>query len=318
MGLPILIISWKRPLHTLQVIESLKLIKPNKVFVASDGPNPNDLEEIKLVNETRNIIKHRINWKCELNKKFNSINQGCRLGVTSAIDWFFENVEEGIILEDDCIPHPDFFIFTDLLIKQYRNDKRIWTISGNNYQDGKWRGDGSYYFSRFPHCWGWATWKDRWLNYSDEKFILQKLKKAKMMQNIFPFKRELRFFSTFYEKLYKDNKPDTWAYRWFLVCQAHGGLNILPNENLVKNIGFDSNATHTKRGENPIKLHFKNFESTGILPLREPSFLIRSIDADIYTFNNFFYPKIHTKIINKFKHLISKLKKLINPYLMKK
>ena len=313
MGLPILLITWKRPFHTLQVIESLKLIKPNKVFVASDGPNPNNLEEIKLVKETRNILEDKINWKCEVYKKFNSINQGCRLGVTSAIDWFFENVEEGIILEDDCVPHPDFFIFTELLIERYRNDKRIWTISGNNYQDGKWRGDGSYYFSRFPHCWGWATWKDRWFNYSQEKFIFQKLKTAKMLQNIFPLKRDLSFFSSFYEKLYKYNKPDSWAYRWFLVSQAHGGMSVLPNKNLVKNIGFSSNATHTKRGDSPTKLNYTNLECTGILPLKEPSFIMRSIDADTYTFNNYFYPKMHIKIINKFKFLIGILKNFFKP-----
>ena len=103
MELPILIISWKRPLHTFQVIESLKIIKPKKVFAACDGPNANNKEEIKLVNETRNIIESKINWECDLYKKFSSINQGCRLGVTSAIDWFFKNVDEGIILEDDCV-----------------------------------------------------------------------------------------------------------------------------------------------------------------------------------------------------------------------
>jgi len=306
LELPILILSWKRPKQTELVIESLKRIKPINIYLASDGPNLNNQKEIILVNQTRNILDQKIDWPCQTHKLYSSINQGCRLGVSNAINWFFENVKEGIILEDDCVPHPDFFQFVEVLIDRFRDDKRIWTISGNNYQNGKWRGDGSYYLSRFPHCWGWATWKDRWTKYSDEKFIWQRLKKAKMTHNLFLSKRELKYWGTIFEKLYKENKPDSWAYRWFLVCQSYGALNVLPNENLVSNIGFSSNATHTKEGESPIKLRFSHDEPTGILPVKEPSFMIRSLDADNFTFMNHFNPRIYIRIIKKIKFLFKK------------
>ncbi|MCQ9203199.1 MAG: hypothetical protein JJ845_001750 [Prochlorococcus marinus CUG1436] len=308
MKLPILIIAWKRPFCTSQLINSIRDVKPKNIFLACDGPNINNKEEIELVKQTRNILDKEIDWPCEKHTLYNSSNQGCRLGVTKAINWFFENVREGIILEDDCIPHPDFFKFTELLIDRYRNDKRVWTISGNNFQNGKWRGDGSYYFSKFAHCWGWATWKDRWEIYPEEEFIWEKLIKARMLDNIFTTRKELRYWNSIFNKLYKDNKPDSWAYRWFLLCQAKGGLNILPNKNLVQNIGFGSNATHTKREDkSSTKLNYKNNESTGILPLVEPSFVLRSNDADNYTFLTQFSPRIHIKLVNKLIYLSKKI-----------
>ncbi|MDC3164361.1 glycosyltransferase family 2 protein [Prochlorococcus sp. AH-716-F13] len=309
MELPILILAWKRPNHTKEVIQSLKDIKPKNIYLACDGPNPNNEKEINLVNKTRYILENEINWPCKKLKLYSAKNQGCRLGVSKAINWFFENVSEGIILEDDCIAHPDFFKFSEILIDRFRDDKRIWSISGNNYQRGIWRGNGSYYFSKFPHCWGWATWKDRWTHYSEEELIWQKIKNSNMTQNIFP-KKEYKYWESIFEKLYKYNKPDSWAYRWFLVCQAYGGLSVLPNINLVKNIGFDSTATHTNKGECPIKLKHKKTESTGLIPLKEPTFIIRSIDADNFTFINFYNARFHIKIINKCKFLINKFKEI--------
>ena len=307
MELPLLILAWKRPFFTSKLVNAIRDVKPKNIFLACDGADLNNYKEIELVQQTRDILDQEIDWPCEKHKFYGTHNQGCRLGVSRAINWFFENVSEGVILEDDCIPHPDFFKFSELLIDRFRDDKRIWSISGNNYQNGNWRGDGSYYFSKFPHCWGWATWKDRWEFYSQEKFIWAKLNKAKMLNNIFPTKKELKYWSLIFNKLYKENKPDSWAYRWFLVCQAKGGLNVLPNQNLVQNIGFNSNATHTKRGESPIKLEFKNNESSVIFPLVEPSFIIRSIDADNFTFRTHFAPRIHIKIINKLKYFFKRI-----------
>ena len=129
-----------------------------------------------------------------------------------------------------------------------------------------------------------------------------------MTQNLFINKRELKYWSLIFERLYKENKPDSWAYRWFLVCQAYGALNILPNENLVNNIGFSSNATHTKEGESPIKLNFRHDQPTGLLPIKEPSFIIRSFDADNFTFMNYFKPRLHIKLLNKIKFLFKKIK----------
>ena len=305
MKLPLLILAWKRPLYTSKLINAIKEVKPKNIFLSCDGADLNNKEEIELVNQTRHVLDHEIDWKCEKHKFYSSYNQGCRLGVTRAINWFFENVSEGVILEDDCIPHPDFFKFTELLIDRFRDDKKIWTISGNNFQNGNWRGDGSYYFSKYTHCWGWATWKDRWGFYKEEEFIWKKLNKAKILDNIFTTKKEVRYWSSIFKKLYEENKPDSWAYRWFLVCQSKGALNVLPNQNLVQNIGFNSSATNTKRGKSPIQLKYKNIESTGIFPLVEPSFKIRSNDADNFTFRTHFAPPIQSRVINKLRTLFT-------------
>ena len=299
MKLPILIIAWKRPFCTSKLINAIRDVKPRYIFLACDGANLNNKEEIELVKQTRDILDREIDWPCEKLKLYSPFNQGCRLGVTRAINWFFENVSEGVILEDDCIPHPEFFKFAEHLIDRFRDDKKIWTISGNNYQNGIWRGDGSYYFSKFTHCWGWATWKDRWKFYAEEEFIWEKLNKAKMLDNLFPTRKELRYWTSIFKKLYQKNKPDSWAYRWFLVCQSKGALNILPNQNLVQNIGFNSSGTNTKRGKSPIQLNYKINESTGIFPLVDPTFKIRSIDADTFTFRTHFAPPIHIRVINK-------------------
>ena len=303
MKLPLLILAWNRPLYVSKLINAIKIVKPENIFIACDGADSNNEKEIELVNQTRYILDKEIDWPCNKNKLYSSYNQGCRFGVSRAINWFFENVSEGIILEDDCIPHPDFFKFSEILIDRYRNDKRIWTISGNNYEIGNWRGDGSYFFSKYPHCWGWATWRDRWQFYAEEEFIWEKINKAKILDNLFNTKKELKYWRSVFNKLYQENKPDSWAYRWFLVCLAKGGLNVLPNQNLVQNIGFDSSATNTKVGQSPIQLKYNNNESTGIFPLLEPSFIIRSNDADNFTFRTHFAPRIHIKIINKLKVL---------------
>ena len=142
MELPILIIAWKRPEHLRQVIKSMTFLKPKNIYLACDGYNPNNKQEENLVKQTREIIESEINWPCKKKRLYSKYNLGCRLGVSRAISWFFENVSEGIILEDDCVPHPDFFKFCEILLNRFRDEKRIWTITASNYQDGNWRGNG--------------------------------------------------------------------------------------------------------------------------------------------------------------------------------
>ena len=236
---------------------------------------------------------------------YRDINKGCRIGVSEAISWFFKNVTEGIILEDDCIPHPEFFTFTEILINYYRNNNKVWTISGNNFQDGKWRGDGSYYFSSHPHCWGWATWRDRWEHYDQEVTCWENLKSSNMVRNVFTTKEEVKYYTKIFDKLYEKGWPDSWAYRWFLVCQINGGLNVLPNKNLVSNTGFGPDATHTTSSESTAKVnyHLPN-EKLGLLPLKHPTFILRSYDADAYFFKIHRKPYLFLRIFRKIKKIL--------------
>ena len=310
MKVPVLIIAWRRPDKVKRVISALRVVKPEKVFVACDGPRTENEKDIKLVLETRRILIEEIDWNCSIKKRFHNTNQGCRIGVSGAINWFFEHVDQGIILEDDCMPHPDFFSFTSELLDFYKNDKRIWCISGNNFQEGKWHGDGSYYFSKYPHCWGWATWKDRWNYYKEELTKWDQLKKSKLIYSIFPNRKERNYFKKIFDKLKFENQPDSWAYRWFFICQIYSGLTILPNENLVKNIGFDEESTHTKEGLAPNIKEIKK-SNFNILPIKHPSFIVRSIDADEYTFKKRFLVDLHLRIFYKVSRFLKYLKTLL-------
>ena len=282
MNTPILLIAWRRP-HTLrQVIDAVRPVAPSRVFVACDGPNPNRLGEDKKVAATRAVIETEIDWPCQINRLYSDVNLGCRLGVSRAITWFFEQVEEGIILEDDCVPHPDFFTYCTTLLKRYRDDTRVWCISGNNFQKGQWRGDGSYYFSRYNHCWGWASWRRCWSKYDAELTQWPKLRNAKLLKTIFEDSVERQYWSDIWQKLLERGQPDTWDYQWSFTCFVNSGLTALPNRNLINNVGFDGDATHTTG--NGVDTSIKR----GVDPSDHPSLVLRDCFADRYTFDEHF------------------------------
>lgn len=279
---PILLIAWRRP-HTLrQVIEAIRPVAPTRLFVACDGPNPERPGEADKVGATRAVIDSEIDWPCKIERLYSDVNQGCRLGVSRAITWFFQQVDEGIILEDDCVPHPDFFTYCTSLLERYRHDTRVWCISGNNFQNGQWRGDGSYYFSRYPHCWGWASWSTRWDSYSHmiEKWPL--LKSSGLLESIFEYESERSFRSEKIDSI-RDGRLDSWAFLWAMTCMANNGLSALPNVNLVKNIGFGEDATHTVSGGTNRACSVSCLGS-----MLHPSFVIRDKAADTYTFQVLF------------------------------
>lgn len=276
---PLLLIAWRRP-HTLrQVIDAIRPVAPSRLFVACDGPNPDRPGEVEKVAATRAVIEHEIDWPCQIEKLYSDVNQGCRLGVSRAITWFFVQVEEGIILEDDCVPHPDFFPYCNTLLERYRHDTRVWCISGNNFQNGKWRGDGSYYFSRYNHCWGWASWRRCWQHYDVDLSQWPALRDSGLLNTIFEDPLERNYWRRIWQRLVDESKPDTWDYQWTFTCLANGGLTALSNRNLVNNVGFGEDATHTTG--NAINTRV----SEGVDPNHHPSFLLRDALADRCTYN---------------------------------
>lgn len=279
---PILLLTWRRP-HTLrQVIDAIRPVAPARLFVACDGPNLDRPGEHEKVTATRALIDREIDWPCHIERLYSDTNQGCRLGVSRAISWFFDHVEEGIILEDDCVPHPDFFLYCATLLEHYRCDERVWCIGGSNFQNGQWRGDGTYYFSRYPHCWGWASWRRCWHHYDTDLKLWPLLRDSGLLETIFedPLERDYRF--KIWERLYRKDEPDTWAYRWTFTCLINNGLSALPNQNLISNIGFGVDATHTTGS------HQSTTMGDGLRYLTHPTFILRNTAADRYTFNNHF------------------------------
>ncbi len=313
---PILLLAWRRPDKVAKVISSMRAIKPQNIYVACDGPIQNNPEEFDKVLKTRMAIDREIDWNYKsLKKLLSEKNKGCKEGVVSALNWFFENEEEGIIIEDDCLPHPDFFEFAKIMLNKYRNDKRIWCISGNNLQNNQKRGDASYYFSYYPLVWGWATWKRCWDKYDVEMKSWPAFKKKKLLNNYFDSKREGKYWEKRFDKMYYLNQPDTWDYQWLFCCIKNNGLGIIPNKNLIENIGFGVDATHTtSKTISPAVL--KNFQSntSGLLPIKNPAYIVRSKIADKYTsLNQFsgypiydyrFYIFIYKRTLNKFRSLI--------------
>jgi len=280
MNTPLLLIVWRRP-HTLrQVINAIRPVAPSQIFVACDGPNPDRPGEAAKVAATRAMIDTEIDWTCRIERLYSDVNQGCRLGVSRAISWFFEQVEEGIILEDDCVPHPDFFPYCTTLLERYRHDTRVWCISGTNVQDGQWRGDGSYYFSRYNHCWGWASWRRCWSHYDPDLSNWPKLRDSTLWKSVFDDSVERQYWTSIYQTLLQTGRPNTWDYQWTFTCLANRGLTALPNCNLISNIGYGDDATHTTNGQGITMTSQNKFDVN-----QHPSFVLRDIFADCYTFN---------------------------------
>lgn len=280
---PLLLITWRRPHALRQVIDAIRPVAPTRLFVACDGPNPERPGESEKVAATRALIEQEIDWPCQIERLYSDVNQGCRLGVSRAITWFFEQVEEGIILEDDCVPHPDFFPYCTTLLERYRHDTRVWCISGNNFQNGQWRGDGSYYFSRYNHCWGWASWRGCWQHYdADLKLWPQLRDSSGLLSSVFEDPLERAYWGAIWDCLLREGKPDTWDYQWTFTCLANGGLTALPNRNLVSNVGFGDDATHTTGDAEPTVI------GEGLDELNHPNFLLRDAKADSYSFEHHF------------------------------
>lgn len=281
---PILFIIFNRPDTTKRVFNEIRKAKPTKLFVVADGPRNNKKGEKEKCKQTRKIIE-QVGWDCEVYKLYLDKNSGCKIAVSSAIDWFFENVEEGIVLEDDCLPHSTFFRFCRELLEKYRDDERVFVMTGNNFLFGHKRTDYSYYFSRYNHCWGWATWRRAWCYYDREVKIWPEIKNGNWLKDILGHSDAVRYWSNIFQRVY-ENKIDSWAYPWTFSCWIQNGLTIIPSVNLVSNIGFGSEATHTK-GTGKLA----NMPVDGItFPLRHPPFVVRNTWADDFTQKNIFGP----------------------------
>jgi hypothetical protein len=271
---------FRRPDLTARVFEAIRKAQPTKLLVVADGSR-NESEEI-LCQQTRAVIES-VDWDCEVIKNYADENLGCRKRVSSGLDWVFAQVKEAIILEDDCLPHPSFFRHCQELLDYYREDERIWCISGDNFQDGQWRGDGSYYFSNYNHCWGWASWQRAWQKYDYDLANWEKFRDGQYLNSILDSELEIKYWQNIFEQLYKTGKPNTWDYPWTFTCWENSGLTILPNVNLVSNIGFGIDGTHTL-GESKLA----NMPVQDIGEIRHPSFLVRDRLADEYTFDHHF------------------------------
>jgi len=240
----VLFLVFNRPDVTAQVFEAIRQAKPPRLYVAADGPRANRPGEAERCAEVRRIATN-VDWPCEVKTLFREGNLGCKRAVSDAITWFFENEPQGIILEDDCLPDPTFFRYCEELLERYRYDQRIGMISGDNFQFGRRRNDDSYYFSKYVHIWGWATWRDRWVGSYDVNMVRwPRVRDEGRVGDLVGDTRQARYWSRVFEQVYQGN-IDTWDYQWGFANWVEGRLCILPARNLISNIGFGVGATHT-------------------------------------------------------------------------
>lgn len=237
MNTPVVLIIFNRPALTQKVFDEIRKVQPRQLFIISDGPR--SVDEKNIVEQTRKISE-QIDWKCEVFKKFSDTNLGCKISVSSGLDWVFLQVEQAIILEDDCVPDLTFFTFCEELLEKYKDNKSIMIISGDNFFEKKSK--FSYDFCHHSLIWGWATWKRAWSQYqvaSTSKLELFEEKHNELVELV-----SSRRLDAIQKTL--EGKIDTWDYLWQYAMLLNRGLCIYPSVNLIKNIGFGGEATHTK------------------------------------------------------------------------
>lgn len=251
---PVLLIVFNRPDYTKQVLNSLALVRPNTLYVAADGPRQGKEKDSYLCSEVRRLFlgdsPEFISWDCQIKLLFQEENLGCRVAVTAALNWFFEQEEEGIILEDDIVSDPSFFPFCCELLERYRHDERVGVVAGNNHQRLPPSDGSSYRFSIYSHCWGWATWRRAWLCNDPQLKGWPAFREGKYLEQL-GGKLLARRWSYLLDQVC-DGQIDTWDIVWQFSCWQQGFLTVIPAVELVENIGFGIDATHTLDERSPL------------------------------------------------------------------
>ena len=304
LATPVAFIIFNRPDTTERVFAEIAKAKPPKLLVVGDGARVSREGEAAKVAACRTIIE-RVDWPCEVLTNYSEINLGCKVRVSSGLDWVFELVEEAIILEDDCLPDPSFFRFCEEMLARYRDDQRIGMVSGDNFKFGDARNQDSYYFSKYTHIWGWATWRDRWQgSYDVELRKWPLLRDGRWLQDLFSNKHEAIYWERIFEQTFSE-KINSWDYQWLFANLIEGRVSVESNVNLISNIGFGrDDATHTQ-----IITEEANMPTSPILfPLVHPSFIVVNKEVDDFYYRTIIHRSIYKRLRNKIKRIFHEFK----------
>jgi hypothetical protein len=239
---------FNRPDHTRLVFERIAAARPERLFLVADGPRTP--AEGELCDSARDVVR-RVDWPCEVATDFSKVNLGCRVRVASGVSWVLEQVDEAIILEDDCLPHQSFFPFCLQLLERFRDEDRVMSILGANRQLGRRRTSQSYYFSRHFWPWGWATWRRAWKHYDVEMRRWPQVRSTRRLREAIGDEAGAQHVIANFDLTYR-GAIDTWDHQWMLACWLRGGLMVVPEVNLVSNIGFGRGAHHTTESWSPL------------------------------------------------------------------
>lgn len=299
MNTAVVIIIFNRPETTGRVFAEIARARPPKLLVIADGPRTGRPGEAERCAAARAIVE-KVDWDCELLTDYSEVNLGCKRRVASGLDWVFGQVEEAIILEDDCLPHPSFFRFCEELLERHRDDERIVHVGGDNFQLGHRRTDDSYYFSRFNHIWGWASWRRAWRFYDAEMKLWPRFRDGRWLQDVLGDSGAAAYWTECFQAAY-EGRIDSWDYQWLFTCWTQGGLSILPNANLISNVGVGVDSTHVTGS-----CWFADLPVEGVaFPLRHPPFVVRDARADAFTQQTMFVHTLTGRIRGKLKRTFS-------------
>ncbi len=316
---PVALILFNRPDLTERVFSEIAKAQPRKLFLIADGPrldNPTDSDKCAAA---RAVVEN-VDWECEVLRDYSDANLGCGRRPATGICWVFDQVEEAIILEDDCVPHPTFFPFCDELLARYREDGRIMQICGHNFQFGHTRGPFSYFFSRHNLCsGGWATWRRAWRHFDPSLALWPALRETSWLLHMLGDPKAAELYRTVFDQAHAGGGDvNYWDYQWTFACWAHHGLSILPNTTLLSNVGFREDATHTKVAASDRRAFLAAEEM--LFPLRHPPLVVQDRDADRMIINEVILPSTpkrrspYHRLSDRYSVFIAEHPSLRNPY----
>jgi hypothetical protein len=272
---PVAMFVFRRPDTTRRVFEAIAAIRPKCLLLVADGARSNKPGEEEACRQVREIIS-RVDWTCEVLTNFSACNLGCKQRMISGLDWVFSLVEEAILLEDDCLPLPSFVPYWQDLLQRYREDDRVAYISGVNLVGKYLHTTDSYFFSEIGGIWGWATWRTEWQRYDRHLTDWKTIKKENLLAEIFSDPKAVAYWTHIFDAMHENRGPDTWDYQWLYTCLKNHSLTAVSSVNLIENIGFGPDATHTVNEDARFNLPTVAIE----FPLKHPTAFIplRSID----------------------------------------
>lgn len=266
---PVALMVFNRPRPTRRVFAAIAEARPIRLLVIADGPRAGRQGERQLCDEVRKIVS-AVDWPCKVETNFSEENLGCRKRVISGLDWVFSLAEEAIILEDDCLPSPSFFPYCAELLERYRDCEQIGIIGGFNAMQHSFPFSYSYYFTRQVQIWGWATWRRTWQQYDPSLKAWPEIKNGRLLELMWRKQKQHRLWTGIFDKVHAGLGPDTWDYQLVYSLWTRNLLNVIPRQNLIQNIGFDEDATHTKKADPGLKIQAQNLD----FPLVHPPAMI--------------------------------------------
>jgi hypothetical protein len=302
LNTPVALTIFNRPDTTAAVFAQVAKARPPSLLVVADGPRPHRVGDPEKCAAAREIIE-RVDWDCELLTNYSEVNLGCKQRMASGLDWVFDTVDRAIILEDDCLPHPTFFRFCEELLERYQGNEDIMMVAGSNFGYEQSRVEHSYYFSRYTNVWGWASWRRAWRHFDVDMSSWPMVRDAGLINGILGGHRAGVRWTRAFDRAY-EGSVDTWDTQWKFACWLQGGLTVLPTVNLVSNVGFGSEATHTTSATHRLA----DMPTRAMdFPLRHPPLVVCNGKADDWIEKNAY----HVPLSSLLKRVVPKVKKLI-------